>query len=243
MSVSIFLGTPMYGGVCHGPYIESVLEAKDVFAKQKWGFEFSFIYHESLVTRARNEIVQSFLETDSTHLLFIDADIAFNPNDVVKMVKEDKALIGGVYPYKKINWDNIAKNAKEGKDDVFDGLFTYNIQVTQEQEENRSEGVSECLYLANGYMLIKREVFEKVKVDEYTSNNTFSGSEFLMRRKIKNYFDTSIDFEHDVLLSEDQRFCNLWRETGGKTYFASYARAAHIGNQVYGHREYGTSSL
>ena len=109
----VFIATPMYGGMAHGLYIKSCLDLQTTLARYGVETKFSFLFNESLITRARNYLVDEFLRsTDFTHLLFIDSDIHYNPQDVIAMLALDKDVIGGPYPKKSINWGNVAAAAR-----------------------------------------------------------------------------------------------------------------------------------
>jgi len=113
----IFVATPMYGGMAHGLYVKSCLDLQNVMAKYGVEVKFSFLFNESLITRARNYLVDEFLRNEGfTHLLFIDSDIHFNPQDVIALLALDKDVIGGPYPKKSINWPNIAAAARKHPD-------------------------------------------------------------------------------------------------------------------------------
>ncbi len=106
----LFVATPMFGGMNHGLFMKSCLDLQNTMTQ--WGVEikFSFIFNESLITRARAYLVDEFLyRSDATHLLFIDADIAFNAQDILAMLVLDKDVIGAPYPKKSIKWPNIQK--------------------------------------------------------------------------------------------------------------------------------------
>ena len=100
----LFIATPMYGGHGHGMFFKSCLDLQGIC--QQYGIEtrFSFIFNESLITRARNYLCDEFIRSGFTHLLFIDADIHFDPRDVVALLALDKDVIGGPYPKKSIKW-------------------------------------------------------------------------------------------------------------------------------------------
>lgn len=102
----LFVATPMYGGQCTGMYMKSSLDLQGIC--QQYGIEtrFSFIFNESLITRARNYLVDEFLRSGFTHLLFIDADIHYDPRDVIALLALDKDIIGGPYPKKSIKWQS-----------------------------------------------------------------------------------------------------------------------------------------
>ena len=114
---SIFVATPMYGGMNHGLYMKACLDLQGLCMQYGIQVKFSFLFNESLITRARNYLVDEFLHrSDCTHLLFIDSDINFNPQDVIAMLALDKDVIGGPYPKKSMNWGNIAHAARNHPD-------------------------------------------------------------------------------------------------------------------------------
>ena len=86
----LFVATPMYGGMAHGLYVKSCLDLQGTMSKYGVDTKFSFLFNESLITRARNYLVDEFLRTDFTHMLFIDSDIHYNPQDVVALLALDK---------------------------------------------------------------------------------------------------------------------------------------------------------
>lgn len=100
----LFVATPMYGGSCHGMYMKSSLDLQGICAQYGIEARFSFIFNESLITRARNYLVDEFLRSGFTHLLFIDADIHYDPRDVIALLALDREVIGAPYPKKSIKW-------------------------------------------------------------------------------------------------------------------------------------------
>ena len=114
-----FIATPCYGGALTEPYFRSTIKLLTFFNSHKIPLAFGTIANESLVTRARNVLLAYFLNSDYTHLLFIDADIEFQVDDVIKLYAHDKDVVVGAYPKKGVNWNNIKEGIKlkesEGK--------------------------------------------------------------------------------------------------------------------------------
>ena len=122
--------------------------------------KFSFLFNESLITRARNYLVDEFLNrSDCTHMLFIDSDIHFDPKDVIALLALDRDVIGGPYPKKAIKWRSVRK-AMEKNPDIDVGVLE---KVTGDYVFNPVKGTAqfsvteplEVLEIGTGYMMIK----------------------------------------------------------------------------------------
>jgi hypothetical protein len=243
----VFIATPMYGGMAHGLYIKSSLDLQGTLSKYGVESKFSFLFNESLITRARNYLVDEFLRTDFTHLLFIDSDIHYNPQDVIAMLALDKDVIGGPYPKKSINWSNVASAARNHPNleprelESLVGEYVFNV-VKGTQSFNVTEPL-EVLEIGTGYMLIKREVFAKLAEafpmihykPDHVGQANFDGT-----RYIHAYFDTVIDTKDSITgggsdryLSEDYMFCQMWRKIGGQIFLCPWVKTQHIGTYAF----------
>ena len=122
---SLFIATPMYGGQCAGIYTKSSNDLSALAMHYKVNLKFYYLFNESLVTRARNYCVDEFLRSDCTHMMFIDSDIGFNPNDVITMLalqdEENEEcpydILCGPYPKKCISWEKIVAAVNKGAAD------------------------------------------------------------------------------------------------------------------------------
>jgi len=110
----LFIATPMYAGQCTGMYMKACLDLQGLCAQYGFESRFSFIFNESLITRARNYLVDEFLRSGYTHLLFLDADIHFDPRDIIGCLALDKDIIGAPYPKKSIKWANAIQAIHKG---------------------------------------------------------------------------------------------------------------------------------
>ena len=121
----LFVATPMYGGACAGMFTRSVADLSAVCAKYQIPLQLYFLFNESLITRARNYCVDEFMRSEATHLMFIDSDIGFNPNDVVALLAlqnpdataDNYDIIAGPYPKKCISWEKIKLAVDKGMAD------------------------------------------------------------------------------------------------------------------------------
>ena len=243
----LFVATPMYGGMAHGLYLKSCLDLQGIMSRYGVDVKFSFLFNESLITRARNYLVDEFLRSDCTHLLFLDSDIHYNPQDVVALLALDKDVIGGPYPKKSINWNNIAHAARNHPNleprelETLVGEYVFNV-VKGTSQFSVTEPL-EVLEIGTGFMLVKREVFDKMAVEypnirykpDHVGQAHFDGS-----RYIHAYFDTVIDTKDSITgggseryLSEDYMFCQMWRKMGGQIYLCPWMRTQHIGTYAF----------
>jgi hypothetical protein len=227
--IKIFLATPMYGGNCTGVFVQSLLDMSGVFSAKNIRLSCAFMFNESLITRARNNLVSQFLETDNTHLLFIDADQQWRGSDIYHMVMADRDIIVGMCPKKEINWNTVRDAALRGEPDLskFTGSFVVNLL---DGSASKTVPVNEPFEIAaggTGIMLIKREVFEKMKETTPVFKNDMS--HMPGGKPVYRFFTESIDPESGRLLSEDYHFCHEWRKIGGKVWAAPWCKIGHFG--------------
>ena len=245
---SIFCATPMYGGQCFGLYTKAILDLQGLCMQYGINVKFSFLFNESLITRARNYLVDEFINrSDCTHMLFLDSDVSFNPQDIIALLAMDKDIIGGPYPKKAIKWRSIKKaleknpNLDMGHLDKLTGDFVFN-PVAGTAQFSVTEPL-EVMELGTGFMMIKRHVFKKIAdafpslhyKPDHVGQANFDGS-----RYIHAYFDTVIDSKDSITgggtdryLSEDYFFCQLWRKLGGTIHLCPWMKTAHIGTYMF----------
>jgi hypothetical protein len=241
---SLFVATPMYGGMNHGLYMKACLDLQGLCLQYGVQIKFSFLFNESLITRARNYLVDEFIHrSDCTHMLFLDSDISFNPQDVIALLALDKEVAGGPYPKKAIKWKSV-KKAVEKKPDIDPQTLE---RVTGDYVFNPVKGTAqfsvteplEVLEIGTGFMMIRREVFEKMTKKypsirykpDHVGQANFDGS-----RYIHAFFDTVIDTKESITgggsdryLSEDYMFCQMWRKMGGSIWLCPWMKTSHIG--------------
>lgn len=247
----LFVGVPMYGGMCTGLFTKSMVDLGHKCAHYGIELRQYYLFNESLIQRARNYIAHAFMKSDSTHLMFIDADIGFNPDDVLGMLalqsdESEYDILCGPYPKKNISWEKIKHAVDKGAGDKnpeelakYVGDYVFNMP-TASKNMTLQEFISapvEVLESGTGFMMIRRNTFETFKIaypeQEYTPDHIrsddFNGSENIMA-----YFDTLIDPKTKRYLSEDYMFCQWARKAGLKTYLCPWMELKHVGTYIFG---------
>jgi len=242
----IFVATPMYGGMCAGMYTKSTADLAKLAAHYGMDVQFYYLFNESLITRARNYLTDEFLRSDCTHLMFIDADIGFDPADVIALAaladpNSDKDIVCGPYPKKCISWEKVKRAVDKG----FGDKDPNNLEnYIGDYVFNPAEGVTEIpinepvevLEGGTGFMIIQRKAFEKYAKayphlsykPDHVRTEHFDGS-----REIMAYFDCVIDPKSKRYLSEDYMFCQYARDAGIKVWFCPWMRLSHMGSYVF----------
>ena len=236
----ILVATPMYGGMCHGSYTMGMIQMVSVFTQARVPFQYSYMMNESLITRARNSLANDFLATNCTHLMFIDADIGFNPADILRMINANKDIICGIYPKKEIDWVQVSKAVQDGVTPQelknHTGAFVVNLVDDAKSAEGDVNSPIQISNGGTGFMLIQRKVFEGLlgKVPTY-NNDMFLAIDTERKPKVINeFFATSIDEKSgNRLLSEDYHFCKIAREQGFTVWAAPWAQLAHCGSYIF----------
>ena len=235
----IFVATPMYGGMTTGYYCQSLVNMTTVMRGNDIDMSFSCMFNESLIQRGRNALAHGFLnKKEATHLMFIDADIKWNPADIVPMIDADKDIICGIYPKKEINWHEVEKAVKEGvpvdKLKTRTGSLVVNLKDYQGTVTVPAHEPVEIFNGGTGFMLIKRECLEDLatKMASYTNDVTFLSGE-IKQDKIVEFFACAIEEGVNRLLSEDYYFCQEARRHGYKIYAAPWVVLGHFGSYLF----------
>jgi hypothetical protein len=244
----IFIATPCYGGQIGEPYFRSMMRLAILCNKFDIKYTISTLANESLITRGRNTLVSFFMENkDATHLFFIDADIEFNPEDLLRQVAYDKPIVVGAYPKKAINWDSIITAARNPELDEnsqsiegHSSNYVVNFDFLKDENGNRTPQVQIVDNLVKlkdagtGFMCIKKEVIQQL-MDAHPDLKYVN--DINVDKKFEPYmyalFDTMIDPESRRYLSEDYMFCRLWQNMGGEVYLDPRTALNHVGHYTF----------
>lgn len=243
----LMIATPMYGGMAAGMFTKSIADLSALCVHYGITLQMYFLFNESLITRARNYCCDEFMRSDFHHLMFIDADIGFNPHDVIALMAMQASdpkydIICGPYPKKCISWEKIKMAVDKGHADenpenlnnfVGDYVFNPKAGVTEIPIGEPAE-VSEG---GTGFMMIARETLDRYKLaypeqmykPDHVRTEHFDGT-----REIMAYFDCIIDPESKRYLSEDYNFCYHAQKAGMSVWLCPWMQLQHVGTFVFG---------
>jgi hypothetical protein len=238
----IFVATPVHSE-CSIHYTQALLKFQKQCMMNSIMVSFSLL-KSSLVTQGRNLCVANFLKDPAnyTHLLFIDSDIDFKFETIMKMLKLDREVIATPYPMKHIHWDQIWDRVQKGKIKNIEELkraghaFPIKLDNQKGKEIPVVDGVIEVSHAPTGCMLIKKQVFDKMikaypndKIEQATIVNGIA----LIDEYNYNFFDTIHDPETRKYYGEDFGFCKKWTAIGGKCYCYVSDDITHVGEYAY----------
>ena len=243
----IFVATPCFGGQIGEPYFRSMMRLAILCNKYDINFTVSTLANESLITRGRNTLVSFFMEhPEATHLFFVDADIEFDPNDMLRMVAYDKPVVVGAYPKKAINWNSIINAARENKDETPDTIeghssnYVVNFDFLKDKDGKPMpqiqirDNLIKLKDAGTGFMCIKKEVIQKM-FDNYPELSYANDINVDAKFEPHMYalFDTMIDPESRRYLSEDYTFCRRWQEMDGEVFLDPRTALNHVGHYTF----------
>jgi hypothetical protein len=253
----VYLLTPCFASLCYVNYVHSLMNTIEVFRKYGIKLRVEFCKNDSLVSRARNNLVaRAMADKEMTHIMFIDNDLAWNPIDIIKLLIADKPLVGGVYPLKNYNWSDLLKdstnpynsnviqtwlqkkNESQFKDMIDDEsmlqyrLLKYNINYMN-STLSIDQNLAKVKHIATGFMMIKRPLIEKMAM-AFPSTKYVDDVGFLSKEENEYayaLFDCGVEEGH--YFSEDWLFCHRWTKMGGEIFIDVSINLTHTGIEDY----------
>lgn len=212
-TTKVHCAMPCYGGMLTESTFMSYIKWANTARQLGIDWTLETMTNESLISRARNTLTAKFLEMpESTHLMFVDSDIGWEPWHLLVLLNRDVDVIGGLYPMKTmpIKW---VVNGFEGAEEGPDGL----------QEVSKA---------GTGFLLTKKHVFEKMNSHPAVKRyNNDIGLDPKYDQYLKTYFDTAV--RQNRYYSEDWTFCENWRDLGGKIWVDKRVLLRHTGTYTF----------
>ena len=253
----VYLLTPCFASICYVNYVHCLMATIELFRKYNIELVVEFCRNDSLVSRARNNLVaRAMANPKMTHIIFIDNDISWDPQDILKLIISDKNIVGGIYPLKNYNWSDLLankknptnpnvvsdiikrKNASQFKDIISDenmiqyNLVRYNVNYLN-NTLNIEKNLAKVNHIATGFMMIKRTVIEKMS-KAFPSTKYVDDVNFLKPEENEfayALFDCGVEEGH--YFSEDWLFCHRWTKMGGSIWMDVSIALTHTGIEDY----------
>lgn len=239
--VKVYILTPVYSSTVFVDYMTSLIQTIALFRDLNIPLQIEYCKNDSLVTRGRNNLVaRAMNDPDMTHVMFIDADINWTPDSIIKLLLAEKEVVCGIYPLKHYHFNRLLsdpmnpynsnvvgtwlekKKVSQLRDFITDeqaiqyNLLRYNVNFIS-NELSINNNIAEIRHAPTGFLMIQRTVFEKL-FRSYPGLNYVDDVGFARpgeERYSFNIFDTGVEKMPDGknhLLSEDFLFCERYRK-------------------------------
>ena len=229
----LVIGTPCYGRQVSDIYAASLLKLQMACVQRNVRLLVHMLGSEALITRARQNVVAHFLSnSEATHLLFVDADIGFEPEQVFRLLDFDVDACAAIYPLKRLDWNKIGSIAREKAQENFAARsLSYLVQFSDTGRIEALNDFARVSYAGTGFLMLKRPMLlamierypELRYAHEHRPNDPLDNSPW--RYALFNCF---VD-EAGTYLSEDFSFCRRWTDMGGEIWIDLRSRLTHLG--------------
>jgi hypothetical protein len=240
--MNILIAIPCYGGNISNMTFHSLFNTIKILNDMGHNLRIETLPAESLISRGRNKFVTKFLDNKDfkgTHILFIDSDIGFTLQNILRVIEFNREVVTCTYPVKGFYWqqllDRIKENNNIDEQTMRDYLLQFNVNLYPNTEFK--DGFARVKESATGFMMIKREVFTTIM-----DKNPQLKYKPDLRTGIENsqnaydFFPVGCYKEKDGVtryLSEDYYFCRLAEECGFEIWTDLSTPITHLGSCEY----------
>jgi hypothetical protein len=234
--VNLVVATPCFGGQISVHYATSVFKLQKLARTYKdFNLKILFKDGDALITRARASLVSQFLDDpDATHLLFVDSDIGFEPEQAVRLIQCGADMCAAIYPVKRIDWTKVKSTMAAGRPNPAAACLQYVFEVDDPNAVTAQAGFVKVRYAGTGFLMICRQALERLcasypqlryRRDHSIDAATASENRFAL-------FESMIT-EDGTYLSEDFAFCRRWTDIGGEIWADLDSRLNHVGPMMF----------
>jgi hypothetical protein len=232
--INLVVATPCFGGQISVRYAASLFQLqKALRSHPNINLKIAFKDGDALITRARASLLSQFLDDPTTtHLLFIDADIGFAPEQVLRLIASGAEMCAAVYPIKRINWPQAVAAAGQGRDPA--SALSYVFEVDNPEEVAVHNGFVKVRYAGTGFLMIRREALLRMcqRHPELRYARDHSVDALTASENRYALFECMIA-EDGTYLSEDFAFCKRWTDMGGEIWADLTSKLDHIGPMTF----------
>lgn len=209
--MKVFLATPAYDGKVHVQYAIALAETNSLLATRGIPLQVQIHCSGSLITAERNRLTEKFIESDATHILCVDSDLGWPSMAVLAMIEHDVDFVCGIYPTRK------------------DHMFLFRPIYNEDKSLVKNEkGLLKMEYVPAGFMLIKRQVIEKMR--EFHADLKFTPKE-INEQMFAGYALFNTEVWQGEFWGEDYYFCRKAREAGFDIWVDPLVEFDHAGSR------------
>ena len=232
---SLFITTPCFGNLVTVDFMQSMINVQSWAAEKYIPLRQYWLGQNAIITEARNRCVAEFLNDNDhySHLLFVDADVAFGVETLEKMLEADKDVIVAPYPNKRMDWAwQEFRITNDPEADYSMAGLTYNV-VFENQDNGKStiqpdeKGLLRVRRAPTGMMLIKREVFKRLIGAPYPCR-VKPYRDVKDTKNMYGFFDV-MTLKSNHRLGEDFAFCERVIAAGREIWVLCTANMRHEG--------------
>jgi len=236
---NLVVATPCFGGQVSSIYASSIFALqRAVHQMSNLSLKVHLRDGDALITRARANLVTLFLDDPAaTHLLFIDADIGFAPEQAFRLIESGADVVAGCYPIKRVNWDKAKRAMAANRPNLQSSSLDYVLELDNSDEVRVVNGFTRVRYAGTGFLMIRRHVLERMCAHPDYASLKFSREHSLdaLAGSPNRFalFECMIDPATGTYLSEDFAFCKRWTDIGGEIWADLESRLDHVGPSVF----------
>jgi hypothetical protein len=237
--IHLVVATPCFGGQVSSIYASSIFHLqRAVRCQSNLVLTIQMRDGDALITRARANLVTLFLDDPAaTHLLFVDADIGFAPEQVFRLIESGADVVAGVYPIKRVNWDKARRMLQTSAASAPSAALDYVLEIDDPDRVVVVNGFTRVRYAGTGFLMIRRHVLERM-----CAHPAYAPLQFFREHSLDALsgspnrfalFECMIDAATGTYLSEDFAFCKRWTDIGGEIWADLQSRLDHVGPSVF----------
>jgi hypothetical protein len=234
MEPGLVIGTPCFGRQLTDVYVTSLLKLQMACLQRRVRLKTLLFGGDALITRVRQNILSHFLADESnTHLLFIDADIGFESEQVFRLMQFNAPITAAIYPLKRLDWEKVAACVSAERVPLRSAALTYLVEFHDPERVAIRDEFARVDYAGTGFFMIQRPallaMIERYPELRYTGEHKPDDS---LRESPWRYalFNCLIDETTGTYLSEDFAFCRRWTAMGGEIWVDLKSRLTHLGS-------------
>jgi hypothetical protein len=234
--VNLVVATPCFGGQISVLYAASLFKLQQLVHRYRdLNLKVLFKDGDALITRARASLISQFLDDPSaTHLLFVDADIGFEPEQVLRLLECGAQMCAAIYPIKRIDWDKVKSTIEAARPNPAAAALKYVFEVDDANAMIARAGFVKVRYAGTGFLMIQRQALENMcaRYPQLQFRRDHSSDAAIASDKRFALFECMIA-DDGTYLSEDFAFCKRWTDMGGEIWADLKSRLNHIGPMAF----------